>query len=126
MTDRLVETRGARPGHGYPLGDAAVLIGRGSDCQIVVASEHACGGRAIGSHRDEGSAPRLIGYWVTVNTRSYGVPAAVTRIVYFPSGYVQGKRIRYGSELVLYRISSGASNPDSCFVDTRTTSLPIG
>ena len=41
MTDRLVEVRGARPGLGYALGDGPLLIGRGGDCPIVVASEHA-------------------------------------------------------------------------------------
>lgn len=41
MSDRLVEIRGSRPGAGYPLSGAALRIGRGTDCQIVVASEHA-------------------------------------------------------------------------------------
>lgn len=40
VTDRLVEVRGARPGFGYALGEAPLVIGRGTDCQIVVASEH--------------------------------------------------------------------------------------
>lgn len=39
--DRLVEIRGARAGSGYPLGDGPVVIGRGADCQVPVASEHA-------------------------------------------------------------------------------------
>ena len=41
MGDKLVEVRGTRPGSGYSLGDGPLLIGRGSDCQIVVGSEHA-------------------------------------------------------------------------------------
>ena len=40
MSDRLVEVRGARPGTGYPLGDVPIVIGRGADCQVPVASEH--------------------------------------------------------------------------------------
>ncbi|MBI2325625.1 MAG: hypothetical protein HYU87_11785 [Chloroflexi bacterium] len=41
MSDRLVEIRGARPGTGHALGNTPLVIGRGSDCQIVVGSEHA-------------------------------------------------------------------------------------
>lgn len=52
MTDRLVEVRGARPGFGYPLGDGPVLIGRGSDCPVVVASEHASRHHAEIASRD--------------------------------------------------------------------------
>lgn len=41
VSDRLVEIRGARPGSGYPLTGAPLVIGRDGECQIVVASEHA-------------------------------------------------------------------------------------
>lgn len=41
MTDRLVELRGARPGFGYVLAEGPLVIGRGSDAQVVVTSEHA-------------------------------------------------------------------------------------
>jgi hypothetical protein len=53
VTDRLVETRGARPGQGHPLGDTPLLIGRGSDCQVVVASEHASRHHAEVRRRDD-------------------------------------------------------------------------
>lgn len=55
MNERLVEVRGSRPGTGYPLTGDRLLIGRGTDCAIVVASEHASRHHAEIALREDGS-----------------------------------------------------------------------
>lgn len=71
MSDRLVEIRGARAGNGYTLGETPLIIGRGSDCQIVVGSEHASRHHAEIRAADRGYAVRDLGSknGTTVNGR---------------------------------------------------------
>lgn len=61
MTDRLVELRGARPGSAYELGDRALVIGRGGDAQVIVASEHASRHHAEIVRSGDGWAVRDLG-----------------------------------------------------------------
>ena len=123
MGDQLVEIRGARPGHGYPLDTVPLLIGRGRDCTIVVASEHASRRHAEVAERDGRLVVRDLGS--KNGTRVNGAPLAGETVLH------EGDEIEIPGGAWVYRrteetLTLRLSRTPSLSVDVKRAEVRVG